>query len=151
MTIDLLPTIAGLARAELPRHPIDGLDIWPLLKGDANARSPHEAFYFYYNTNELQAVRSGRWKLILPHRYRTLGDEPKARDGIPAKYRVATAGLELYDLERDVGERADVAGQNPDVVRRLLALAEKARADMGDALTKRVGTGVREPGRAKEP
>jgi arylsulfatase A len=151
MTIDVLPTIAGLVGATLPRHTIDGLDIWPLLKGDANARSPHEAFYFYYNTNELQAVRSGRWKLILPHSYRTLGDQPQARDGVPIKYRTATAGLELYDLERDPGERADIAAGNSEVVQRLLALAEKARADMGDALTKRVGAGVREPGRVRDP
>ncbi len=148
MTIDLLPTVAKLVGASLPTHTIDGLDVWPLLKGDARATSPHDAFYFYYNTNELQAVRSGRWKLILPHTYRSLGSQPRATGGIPAKYQHVKVGLELYDLVRDVGERTDVAAQHPDVVKRLSALAEKARADMGDALTQRVGMGVREPGRA---
>jgi arylsulfatase A-like enzyme len=124
--------------------------VWPILRGDAKATSPHEALYFYYNTNELQAVRSGRWKLILPHAYRTLGDQPRATGGIPVKYRGAKAGLELYDLEADVGEAHDVAAQHPDVVQRLQALAEKARVDMGDALTKRVGSGTREPGRVRE-
>ncbi|MBL0173415.1 MAG: sulfatase [Gemmatimonadaceae bacterium] len=147
MTIDMLPTIATLVGAPLPTHTIDGLDVWPLLKGDARAKSPHEAFYFYYNTNELQAVRSGRWKLILPHSYRSLGDQPRATGGIPAKYHNVAVGLELYDLERDVGEHTDVAAKHPDVVKRMMVLAEKARADMGDALTKRVGHGVREPGR----
>ena len=150
MTIDLLPTIAKLVGAELPRHKIDGLDIWPLLAGEANAKNPHEAYFFYYNTNELQAVRSGKWKLILPHTYRTLGQQPKAKDSIPVKYTNVKAGLELYDLESDVGEKHNVAAQHPDVVKRLEALAEQAREDMGDSLTQRVGKGVREPGRLVE-
>jgi arylsulfatase A len=41
-----------------------------------------------------------------------------------------------------------VAAAHPDVVARLMALAEKAREDLGDSLTKRTGRGVREPGRA---
>ena len=148
MTIDLFPTIARLAGASLPAHAIDGKDIWPILRGDAGARSPHDALYFYYNTNELQAVRSGKWKLVFPHTYRTLGPEPAmAHDGIPVKYRSAQSGLELYDLERDPGERTDVARRFPQTVAQLNVLAERARADMGDALTKRVGTGTREPGR----
>jgi hypothetical protein len=36
-------------------------------------------------------------------------------------------------------------------VRRLEALAEKARADLGDSLTGRTGSGVREPGRVAPP
>lgn len=147
MTIDLLPTIAKLAQAELPKHKIDGLNIWPLLAGAKNAKNPHEAYFFYYNTNELQAVRSGRWKLILPHTYRTLGQQPKAKDGIPVKYSQVKAGLELYDLEKDMGEKHNVAVQHPEVVKRLEALAEQAREDMGDTLTKRVGKGIRAPGR----
>lgn len=147
MTIDLLPTIAGFTGATLPTRRIDGLDIAPLLKGDTRARSPHDAFYFYYNSNELQALRSGRWKLVFPHSYRTLGDQPRATGGIPAKYRSARAGLELYDLEADRNETTDVAARHPDVVARLTALAERAREDLGDALTGRAGTGRREPGR----
>ena len=112
-----------------------------------DAKNPHDAYFFYYNTNELQAVRSGRWKLILPHTYRTLGSQPKARGGIPVKYRDAKAGLELYDLQTDEGEKHDVADRHPDVVKRLSALVEQAREDMGDALTGRVGRGTREPGR----
>jgi arylsulfatase A len=147
MTIDLLPTIARLVNADLPPHKIDGLDIWPLLMGEAGAKNPHDAYFFYYNTNELQAVRSGRWKLILPHTYRTLGNQPKAKGGVPVKYRDIKAGLELYDLLTDEGEKHDVAARHPDVVKRLSALAEQAREDMGDALTGRIGKGTREPGR----
>lgn len=148
MTIDLLPTIARLAGASLPTQRIDGHDIWPIVRGDAGARSPHDALYFYYNTNELQAVRAGRWKLVFPHSYRTIDSSAApAHDGIPTKYRYVTSGLELYDLERDPGERTDVSARNAAVVARLSALAERARVDMGDALTKRTGTGTRAPGR----
>jgi arylsulfatase A len=50
MTIDILPTFARLVGAPLPERPIDGLDISPLLLGEAGARSPHEALIFYYGT-----------------------------------------------------------------------------------------------------
>lgn len=101
MTIDLLPTIAKLAGQELPARRIDGLDMWPSLRGDARATTPHEAFFFYDNTNELQAVRSGKWKLIQPHTYRTLGDQPRASGGIPLTKRV---GVGVREPGR-VGER----------------------------------------------
>src|SRR5438876_6911237 len=56
MTLDLLPTLAQLAGAPLPKHKIDGLDIWPLLAGQPGAKNPHEAYYFYWS-RELQGVR----------------------------------------------------------------------------------------------
>jgi len=150
MTIDLLPTFARLTGATLPAHPVDGLDIWPLLSRAPGATNPHEGYGIWYAQNELQAVVSGdgRWKLVLSHRYRTLAGGPGGRDGIPAKYEnVDLAAPQLYELGRDLGETTDVAAANPAVVQRLLAFAEGCRADLGDTLTKRTGTGNREPGR----
>ena len=96
----------------------------------------------------MQAVRSGKWKLMLPHTYRTMKGQAPGKDGMPGKYRqVKIAKPELYDLDADVNETKDVADANPDVVKKLLAFAEMARDDLGDALTKRKGKGVREPGR----
>ncbi len=152
MTIDLFPTIARLTGAPLPDHRIDGRDIWPLLAGERGARSPHTAFYFYYENNQLQAVMSGRWKLMLPHTYRTLAGQAEGRDGTPGKYiQRKLERPELYDLERDIGEKRDVAGRHPDVVARLLTYAEEARLDLGDTLTGRQATGAREPGRVPTP
>ena len=145
MTIDVLPTIARLVGAPLPERPIDGLDISPLLLGEAGARSPHDALLFYYGT-ELRAVRGGRFKLVLPHRSQTL-DGPAGSGGRPGKYRQAEVPLALYDLVADVGETTDVASAHPDVVKRLLEAAEKAREDLGDSLTGKTGRGLREPGR----
>jgi arylsulfatase A-like enzyme len=146
MTIDLLPTIAKLVDAELPNQKIDGLDIWPLISGKPGAKSPHEAYYFYWN-QELQAVRSGKWKLHLPHTYRTLVGKPGGEDGKPVAYDQQKTALALFDLENDTAEKTDVAEKNPDVVKRLQELANKMRGDLGDTATKQKGTGVREPGK----
>ncbi len=147
MTIDLLPTLVRRAGAAPPRLPIDGKDVWPLLAGEAGARSPHEAYFFYWG-RELQAVRSGRWKLHFPHDYRTLGDGPGGKAGKPAAYRTARTPLALYDLQNDVGEKTNVASKRPEVVARLRKLAEGARRGLGDSATRQKGEGVRPPGKA---
>jgi arylsulfatase len=149
MTIDLLPTVAKLAGADLPKLPIDGKDVGPLLRCEKGAKSPQAAYYFYFGTNELQAVRAGRWKLVLPHTYRSMAGQEPGKDGKPGRYRQEKVGQELYDLAADVGESTDVSAKHPEVVKRLLADAEAARADLGDALTGRTGAGTRQPGRVK--
>ncbi len=153
MTIDLLPTLAARVGAKLPPLPIDGLDVWPILSRQAGAKNPHDGYGNWYAQNELQAVVSGdgHWKLVLPHRYRTLGGKPGGREGIPAKYEnIDLTAAALYDLRADRGETTDLAAAHPAVVRQLLAFAEKCRADLGDSLTKRTGTGAREPGRIED-
>jgi arylsulfatase len=148
MTIDLLPTIANLIGAKLPEHKIDGLDVWPLLSGDPGAKNPHDAYYFYYADNELQAVSSGTKKLYLPHTYRTLGGRPGGRDGMPVEYEQRTlTEPELYDVVADIGETKNIAAENPETVDQLLAIAERARGDLGDSLTKRTPKGARPPGK----
>lgn len=162
-TLDLLPTIAGLVDGSLPDHKLDGIDVWPNLSGDSDAKPAREAFY-YYAGSELHAVRSGDWKLHFPHPYLQLVGEP-GRGGKPANfekltpsaltesglqgiasrhgYRIEHTGLELYNLRSDIGETTNVADLNPDVVRRLTRLADIARQDLGDELTGRAGSGLR--------
>jgi arylsulfatase A len=148
-TIDLMPTVARLLGEAMPSDRIiDGHDIWPLMADEPGAASPWDVFYCYYD-NELRAVRDQRWKLHLPHQYRTLAGKPGGRDGYPVQYSQATIGLELFDLENDVGETKNVAAEHPDVVARLSAAAEKARDDLGDVLTGRKGKNVRPPGRVR--
>jgi arylsulfatase A len=151
MTIDLLPTFARLIGAELPQHKIDGLDIWPLLAGDPTAKNPHESYWFWFGNNQLQAVMSGKWKLQLPHTYHTLGGKPGGLGGKPGRYEQRKIEqAELYDLELDLSETTNLADRYPDVVKRLERYAEQARAELGDSLTQRTGTGAREPGRVTE-
>jgi arylsulfatase A-like enzyme len=145
-TMDLFPTIAHLISTPVATdRKIDGKDMWPLMAGEENAQSPHEAFYCYYG-NELRAVRDRRWKLVLPHQYRSLDGRPGGRDGKPAQYRQLEAKRALYDLKNDIGETTDVAATHPDIVARLNEHAEHARAALGDILTGRKGSEVRPAG-----
>lgn len=153
-TFDLLPTVAALTGAALPEAKIDGKDISALMKGGPEVPSPHGTIFIRYS-GELQAVIGRRWKLMLPHTYRTLrladgSAAPVAKDGIPVKYRSAkVVGPELYDLPEDISESRDVSAFHPEEVQRLLALAEANRPVLGDALTKQKGSEVRLPGKVE--
>ncbi len=152
MTIDLFPTIAALTKTKLPAHKIDGLDAWPLLSGEKGAKNPHDGYAYYYEKNQLQAVSTGdgRWKLHFPRTYRTLGGKPGGIEGKPVKYQnVQLERAQLFDLQTDPGETTDVLAAQPAIMAQLEAFAEKTRADLGDALTNREGTGLREPDRVK--
>jgi arylsulfatase A len=146
MTIDILPTVAGLIDAKLPSHKIDGKDIAPLLKGIPGAVSPHEAYFMYYG-KELQAMRMGQWKLHFPHAYRTMAGKPGGTGGIPNPYQQTKIGLALYDLSKDMGETRDVKDAHPELVARMQQLADAMRGDLGDSLQKIEGTGLRSAGR----
>jgi arylsulfatase A-like enzyme len=153
MSLDLFPTIARRIGAELPKQPIDGLDVWPIISGKRGGKNPHSAYWFYYEVNQLQAIVSGdgRWKLQLPHTYRSLAGKPGGHDGKPVSYQqVKLDKAELYDLVENIDESVDVAEKHPKIVKRLEAEAEKARVELGDQLTKRSGKGVREPGRIEQ-
>jgi arylsulfatase A len=144
-TMDILPTVAKLTGAKLPAHRIDGKDIWPLMTGTPGAKSPHEAF-FYYRDYALEAVRSGNWKLHLPHSYRTLAGRPGGTGGMPVEYEQAKIGPALFDLANDIGERHDVSAQHPEIVKRLMAFADEMRQDLGDSAQKMTGHNRRPPG-----
>jgi arylsulfatase A-like enzyme len=149
-TMDVLPTVARLIGADLPADRIfDGKDIWPLMSGEPNARSPHEAFWCYWG-GALHAVRDRRWKLHLPHPYELMVGRRGGIDGTPAPAQQAQIGLALYDLKTDAGETINVADRHPEIVARLMEQVEAARAALGDTLTGRVGSEVRPPGKLDE-
>ncbi len=138
-TIDILPTFAQLSGGTVPGDRIvDGRNIWPLMSGQKGAKSPHEAFYFYHTT-QLQAVRSGQWKLILPQTSKKRGWS-KEESNTP---------LRLINLAEDIHEDNDLSKQFPEIVTMLMALADKARSDLGDM--KNNGTGQRDAGWVQEP
>ena len=137
--MDLLPTFVRLAGARPPANRIDGRDIWPLLAGEPGARSPHEAF-LYYQGDQLQAVRSGPWKLHLALPARATGTAGKAAGPRPAR---------LHDVTRDPGETDDLAARHPEVVAQLERAAEAARVELGD--TDRPGRGQRPAGWVADP
>jgi len=125
-TIDLLPTIAKLAGAKLPKNPIDGLDVWHLIIDKNGAQNPHR--YYAFSTNKtFEGVISGdgRWKLHVPHSYRTL--VYAGNDGNPGEYRQAEIGLSLFDMEADPYEKENVLSKFPDVAKRMQGFAEEHR------------------------
>lgn len=122
-SMDLLPTFARMAGSDGPQGvTIDGHDIGPLLRGEPGAKTPHEAFHYYF-MDQLKALRSGKWKLYLE-----LANEIKTWTGKES----GPAAARLYDLEADPGEQRNVIADHPEVVARLNALAEQARAEIGD-------------------
>ena len=145
-TMDLLPTFAAITGAPLPEHTIDGVNILPLLEGKEEA-NPRSCLFYYYG-RQLQCVREGKWKLHLPHSYRSYEGVEPGKDGLGGPYAQGQTGYELYDLENDIGERHDVFARHPEVVERLKALAETAREDLGDG--EKIGMGVRPPGRIED-
>ena len=142
--IDILPTLAGLAGTKPPADRIiDGRDILPILKNDPDAVSPHDAEgFFYYYREQLQAVRSGPWKLYLPLEKKMTRLNGSLDDAQPSQ-------AELYDVRNDISEQHEVSASHPDVVQRLLALAEAARDDLGDL--DREGANQRPAGRVDDP
>ncbi len=115
--MDLFPTFAGLAGAELPDdRVIDGRDLWPLLSGDTD-ESPHEYFYFFAgkgraDETRLQGIRKGRYKLRLT----------TAASG-------QLQSTQLYDLQADASEKFDISSRHPALVQ---ALLEQGRAFMAE-------------------
>ena len=104
---DLLPTIADLTDARVPRD-VDGISIMPLLQG--RRHSERDTFYWEFNNDKRndQAVRWGQWKAI-------------GFNGAP---------LELYDVRRDWREETNLAAVRPDLIAhadRLMAAAVTPR------------------------
>ncbi|MBB4080389.1 arylsulfatase A-like enzyme [Lewinella aquimaris] len=129
MSIDLLPSLARLVNAPLPDRELDGHDRLTDFLGQTERPSPTP--YAIYWLDDLQAVVSadGQYKLHFPHPYSTLGDQPPATGGMPAKYRLDSIGLSLFDLRADPGERTDVSAAHPEVVQRLTDYAEGVGAE----------------------
>jgi len=145
-SIDILPTLAEITGAQLPKNRIDGVSILPLMKNVKDAAPRHE-FFYYYQLNSLEAVQLDYWKLVLPHSGRTYREHEPGKDGWPGAtgtFTVTTS--QLYDLRRDPGEWYDMAEFYPEKVKELEELAEKARMDLGDDLMKNPGTGRRKTG-----
>ena len=149
MTIDLLPTLARLTGAALPERPIDGRDVWPLLQSVPGATNPHAAYGFWYNQNELHAVRSGDWKLVLPHRAVLFPTAQQGHGGARGTAEARQVELALYDLAHDPGETRNLAANNPEILDRMLSHAEDFRGELGDSLTQRQGRGNRAPAQWK--
>ncbi len=108
-TIDVLPTIAKLAGQRIPNDRIiDGHDVSDILLGRPGAKSPHESLFY-----ENGGIRQGKWKLV---HYRVKADRFN----------------ELYDLEKDLGERNDLSKRHPDKVKAMKAALDAHLAGISE-------------------
>ncbi len=116
-TLDVLPTIAGLAGALLPEARVyDGYDLSPvLLEGKPSPRNE----VFYYRGGKLFAVRQGPWKAHYLTQTGYTEPEPVRRD--PPL---------LFQLDQDPGERLDRSAERPDVIAALDELVREHRAGL---------------------
>ncbi|MEX2581145.1 MAG: sulfatase-like hydrolase/transferase [Verrucomicrobiales bacterium] len=132
-TIDLLPTIPTLTNTPLPgENKIDGLDASKLLLGDENGESPRDEFLYYTSRGAIEGIHQGKWKLLVKPK----GGGKGKGQGKDQKIMLSP-DLLLFDLEVDIGEQNNLAGENPDVVKKL--------RDRMTELDAEVGANAREP------
>ncbi len=140
-TMDLLPTFVAMAGGTpVSTHQHDGHDITALINGEKGVTTPYPYFAYYY-LDQLQAIRSGPWKLFLPLKSFPRHPHYKAQDQLN--------GPLLFNVVNDIGCENNVAGEHPEIVEKLSAYAEEMRRDLGDEGSP--GPGMREPGRVETP
>jgi len=123
-SVDLLPTLCHLAGVPLPDNEIDGKNVWDLMRGEAGAVNPH-SYYAFSTGRNFEGVISGdgRWKLHLPHHYRTLVEA--GQDGMAGTYTQAGIDTALFDMKSDPLETTNVLADHPEIARELIRMAER--------------------------
>ncbi len=99
-SMDMLPTMAKLADAQLPEKKLDGIDITKLLL--ENRKLPERTLFM--ERKHMSFARKGKFKLV----------ELKPRKNKKGKTR-----YELYNLETDIGEKNNIAEKHPQIVQNL--------------------------------
>ena len=124
--MDLFPTLSQVIGAPLPSDRIyDGQSLLSLISGKPLKRNVDQPF-FYYNCENLQAVRLGNWKLHLTRSISQLPFWDKNKSFTKLTRPV------LYNLRTDPSETTDVAAQNPAAVKQILEMAKNTRAELGE-------------------
>ena len=117
-TMDIYVTALQLAGARVPTdRTVDGHDISPRLRGSSSS-GPRNPLYYYGPGQKLHAVRQGPWKMHI------MTSSQTGIDYFEAKLPL------LFHLERDPGERWDVADQFPEVIERLESLVSTHVTDV---------------------
>jgi len=117
--VDWYPTLIKLAGGVLnsPRQkfPIDGLDIWRTLA--EGKPSPHEAILLNCAPSS-GAVRKGPWKFKISR-------------------RKGSTFIELFNLERDIGEKENLANKYPEKVNELFEIYKRFASQAAAPLSPR--------------
>ena len=133
-TTDVLPTFVSLAGGKVKKNiKIDGVDVskWMIGKTETSPRNT----WHYFRGTRLEAVRQGPWKLAITGQ--SLGMGIRQRDADLAK------GGRLYNLEKEIGEKTNLATENPTIVKKLEEMAAQISEDI--AANKRPAGTVQNP------
>jgi arylsulfatase A-like enzyme len=116
---DLMATVAELMGTSLdPSAGVDSYSILPALLGEDEG--PLREATVHHSINGSFAIRKGDWKLIL------CPDSGGWSDPKPGSPGIETLPpVQLYNLQKDVGETDNLYGQFPEVLEELSALLEK--------------------------
>lgn len=107
---DIMPTLAEITGAQVS-EPVDGISFLPTLLGKKN-QVQHEYLYWeFHEQGGKVAVRMDNWKGV-------------KRD----VDKVSQGEIELYDIINDPGEENNLAGSNPDVVKRIGEIINEAHS-----------------------
>lgn len=122
--IDFMATLASSVEYDLPENSAeDSHDLLPLLKGEKQSvRTTH-----IHNTNPNNyAIRHGKWTLIDAKTGYLSGVDKgwEKRHGYDPDEKPP---VELYDMEKDIGQRKNLAAEHPGTVKELQALLKKIR------------------------
>lgn len=124
--MDLFPTLSQIINQPLASdRTYDGESLVPLFHGQPLKRKVDQPF-FYYNCENLQAIRFGDWKL---HLTRTMEQLPHWEKN---KAFTKLTQPVLYNLRTDQGEEQDVAAEHPEVVKQIQEFATGARHELGE-------------------
>ena len=127
--IDLLPTFAKLLGVELEKDRVlDGRDMTPLMF-DRQAGPVRDTHLYFAANQSLAAIRQGDWKLFLTAPP-AAGKGKKGKATKSEKSDAAQSSPVLYNFAIDPGETKDIAAENPDVIARLKAEAERREAEI---------------------
>ncbi|MGY8640528.1 MAG: sulfatase family protein [Verrucomicrobiales bacterium] len=115
-SIDIMPTLVGLSGGKMPERQIDGKDIWPLISGVEDAKSPHEAYVLMHGPG---TVRSGKWKFYPWQEGKSKRDWSSKNQKKDQNF--SEFPVQLYDTIADISETTNVAETNPELVAKLQA------------------------------
>lgn len=114
---DVMPTFAEIAKTHCPQT--DGISFLPTLMGKAKKQKEHKYLYWEYpGQNGMKAVRIGKWK------------------GILKNIKKGNTRIELYDLEKDIREEHNIAGEYPGIVKKIETIMKEAHTEPENKLFK---------------
>ena len=109
--LDVVPTVTKLLGVKAPVHPVDGIDVWPMMSGKVGAVDRDALLYF--DDIHVQCARWRNWKLHVA-RYSSQVYSPSPPGG---RLNLLLKSPELYNLDIDPDESYDVAAEHPEIVK----------------------------------